>query len=206
MDCYLEKLSSMVREINNKRAFHQHSIFKLIVHIREYLEKNNLKNTYSVTNFYCNWFLHSKIDRNQKAREMLIDLNDIINDNQENHPNDRINEIISLQKLRKELVLIFEPTGIRPIIFHTHKGWKSFLGVFLENLINKPIKLERTLEFGNYISEFKFVRPEYSKEFEEFCKEEGINKNGIYWQITVSPINHFISGPLVNVENIIDNY
>ena len=47
----------------------------LLIEIRRYLEDNNLKKKYSVASFYCDWALHSYIDRNAFAQDALIEIN-----------------------------------------------------------------------------------------------------------------------------------
>lgn len=63
----LEKLN---RELE-KEIHSECQVIYILSRIRKYLELKNLKKKYKFLNFYCNWSLHSKIDRTEPVADVL---------------------------------------------------------------------------------------------------------------------------------------
>lgn len=63
----LEKLrTELVKDIDSEVQ-----VVYILSRIRKILEINNLKSQYKYLNFYCNWALHSKIDRAEPVADIL---------------------------------------------------------------------------------------------------------------------------------------
>ncbi len=67
----LEKLQYEIQ----KNITEESQVVYILSRIRKYLEIKNLKGNYKYLNFYCNWALHSKIDRTEPVVEILRDFN-----------------------------------------------------------------------------------------------------------------------------------
>ncbi len=63
----LEKLNTEI----NKDITEESQVVYILSRIRKYLEIKNLKSQYKYLNFYCNWILHSKIDRTEPVIDIL---------------------------------------------------------------------------------------------------------------------------------------
>jgi len=69
-----ENLKKLRKELEKeiKKEYEECQVFCIMTRIRKALEHCNLKSKFPVLNFYCNWILHTKLDRNTDvAREIL---------------------------------------------------------------------------------------------------------------------------------------
>lgn len=66
----IEILEKLNRELE-KDIHDECQVIYILSRIRKYLELRNLKQKYKVLNFYCNWALHSKIDRTEPISDIL---------------------------------------------------------------------------------------------------------------------------------------
>ena len=66
----LEILSKLEVELK-KGVKNEYQAVYLLAQIRKVLESENAKGKYKVLNFYCNWALHSKIDKTEPVGKIL---------------------------------------------------------------------------------------------------------------------------------------
>src|ERR1700720_1442427 len=104
MDKYLKQLAAKLEKIENRNHLDDDGVVRLMSLFRQHLELNNLKQRFPVLQFYCNWTLHDRLD--QQSKLLLSQIPQIIQDPNELNPNDRINEAISLQRLRSEILKV----------------------------------------------------------------------------------------------------
>lgn len=66
----IEILEKLNRELG-KDIHEECQVIYILSRIRKYLEIKNQKSQYKHLNFYCNWALHSKIDRTEPVADVL---------------------------------------------------------------------------------------------------------------------------------------
>ncbi|MGB2580770.1 MAG: hypothetical protein WBC83_03685 [Minisyncoccia bacterium] len=67
---HIEILEKLNRELE-KDIHEECQVIYIMSRIRKYLESKNQKNKYKYLNFYCNWALHSKIERTEPVVDIL---------------------------------------------------------------------------------------------------------------------------------------
>lgn len=65
----------IIYQLKNRKRLSTSDTFILLTEIRKYIEENNLKEKYSVACFYCDWALHTYLDRNAFAQNALNEIN-----------------------------------------------------------------------------------------------------------------------------------
>jgi hypothetical protein len=203
MDRFINQVAVKLKAINRAGAFHEDTALALFALIRQHLEASALKTRYKTTAFYCDWCLHVKLDRSQSVKEFLQQIDDVISDDKEPSLNDKINEIISIQRLRNELVQIADSAGVNSNAFSSRAGWKAFLQVLLTSLIDKPIVRAKGKQATakRLAAQFVLEIPDLSDVDKEYLDEFAISQGAVFWKIRVLPIGYDLTGPLVVTES-----
>jgi hypothetical protein len=197
---YINQVAAKLRAIEQEDAFHEDTVLSLLVLIRQHLETNRLKQKYKITNFYCNWCLHSSLNR-EPIKEILQEISKVVEDKEEMLLNDRINEIISIQRLRQELVEIVASDGISSSLFSTYRGWQAFLRVMLKSLLNKPIQRTDKPTTGKFVQQLILEIPDISTVDGDYLDQNAISESIVFWKVLILPIGYYVTGPLVMVEH-----
>jgi hypothetical protein len=201
MDRFISQVNAKLQTIDREGAFHKDTVISLVTLIRQHLEANQLRSQYKVTVFYCDWCLHAMLDRSPVLVEFFQQIDDAIVDGKEALLNDRINDIISLKQLRNEILQILAPTGTASYLFSSYAGWKAFIRVFLNLLIEKPIIRNRQTNGKRFAGRFMLEVPELSNVDQAYLEEFAIHPDTVFWKILVLPIGYFLTGPLANTEH-----
>jgi len=113
------------RELSNLPIDTEPRVMYLMVEIRKVLEHENRG---GLLRFYCDWVVHTKMDRNPAQ-----DIYDRISaDNVES------SQIISFSKLKDELKKFLEDRSLPTEITNTH--WESFKSKLIDILVDTPIE------------------------------------------------------------------
>ena len=150
-------------------------------------------------NFYCNWSLHVRLDKGI-VQDIMQEISDIISDEREVDYNDRINRVLSLCQLRREINEILDTIGVKSKLFNSLSGWKTLLKVFLRSLIEKPLVLRRTLTSARIASSLTFRVPDLTNLDQDFITDNQISEQTVFWQVLVLPTGYLLTGPLVLIE------
>lgn len=200
MDKYLRQAAEKLATIDSTGSFHEDTVPTLLVLFRQHLEANNLKSRYRITNFYCNWSLHVSLDKGI-VQDILQEISDIISDENETNYNDRINEILSMRRLRMELVEILDGIGAKSKLFNSHTGWRAFLKVLLRSLIDKPIERRGTSTLAKFAGKLTLNVPDLTQLEQDYITNNQISSNAVFWQVLVLPMDYTLIGPLVLTEH-----
>ncbi len=114
----------------------------LMVQARHLLEENSLREEYKVIEFYCDWMVHSKLDRSEVSVLILRDITKVIAKNWNPTSGYIVNEVskvIGLFKLRTELIKLFKKYNLPTTIFEIEENWKNLVGSLTYFLANKPV-------------------------------------------------------------------
>jgi hypothetical protein len=118
-----------------------HHLFALA---RKLIERAPSRATYALLNFYCDWTLHSEINRSERGAKILAHLHDIIADHLKNTDNARLiaglSGALSLGEVRNELNgLIAQHTGIAETV--SVARWRMMVPILLEIISHTPLKI-----------------------------------------------------------------
>lgn len=156
----------IIEKLNNhlgKSEYQEIDTVYLFVQVRKLLEHSSAFDRYPVLQFYCNWVVHTKLDRinSQPALFKLIDdLNKAVallkmGSGFKDNALSRLSNAISDKKLRDELRRFFLEYSLESGILEP-KTWvnlyKSLIGV----LIDLPL-VPAPNDF-NFIKEFRFIK------------------------------------------------
>lgn len=134
----LEKLNKEFgRDINEECQ-----VVYILSRIRKILEIKNQKEKYKLLNLYCNWSLHSKLDR-RSATVFLADLFeqdiDCEKDGKENATRliSKHSKLFKLSSLKQEVGSFIEDNNLS--LDWIGKNWTSFIKILLEIIKDCPI-------------------------------------------------------------------
>jgi hypothetical protein len=88
-------------------------IVYLMAQTRKLLEHAQAMRRYSYLSFYCDWTLHTVIDRHQTAMTMLEQLNEAVESRVGDAFVTAVHQTISPASFRRELKSFYEETGVR---------------------------------------------------------------------------------------------
>jgi len=197
MDKYLQQIASKLEWIERERAFREETIVDLLRLVRLHLEANDLKKRYRYAAFYCDWCFHVRLDRPSTVDPLLQRIDEAMADDGEGYLNDRINEAISLEGLRRELVELVSPVAANPSLFRTRAGWKAFTRGLLPSLIDKPLVRTRHPAGKRYVSQLLLEVPDVSGLDPAYVGEVEPGQGAVFWKALIGPIGYWLTGPLV---------
>lgn len=147
---------------------------------RQHLEARNIKDQYPILMFYCNWNLHTNLDKGI-VQKMLQEISIVITDETTGHPADRISEILALTRLRMEIIGVLNShAGIRCRVFDLNDNWVAFTELMFPFLLNKPLKRTFSPQTHHWVESLELYD----------------NAGKLFWQIRVSPGDSIFKGPL----------
>jgi hypothetical protein len=206
MDRTLEKINNILSEIKKQDAFHRDTALRLVSLFREYIEENKLGRKHKTALFYGNWNVHTMLDRDPVPLT-LDNISRIISDTRKIDYNRQISEELSLHLLRRDYLTILAGHNIAPAIFDPFSGWGKFLSVFLESLLEKPLKMRGTGKSGMYPAELVLttLSPEmFARLDPQYITAFRIQQGSIFWALKVMPKDVTITGPLELTEDLKD--
>jgi hypothetical protein len=195
------KTLSDIKEILNKQRLYKSDIVNLMTQTRRLLEIEDKKKQYSILNFYCNWSVHSKLDGSSICYEILEKLSDMLiaYDNRSDMILN-VNEILSIPKLKKEFIQLFQDNNLSLIPFQIKENWKNIFMLVASNLIERPIEFPELIDLNK--KRYKKAKKIYDSIINKcgnkpYCVKrfylKEINRK-VYWNInTISDYINLIS-------------
>lgn len=117
----LIKLIDSLTKLVSKENLTREDLELMFVKIRLILEKINIKDQYTHLNFYCDWIVHTEINRPNKVIDLILILNKKVLINYD-------------EKKPMNIVSLFEPEGLK---YELNKFFKNVLK--LENHITTDV-------------------------------------------------------------------
>ena len=120
-----------------------HHLFALVRKLIERVPSGTRK-AYALLNFYCDWTLHSEINRSEPGAKILARLSEIIADHLKKTDNSTLiadlSRALSLSGVRNELNgLIARYTGAADTV--TTTTWRLMIPILLEIISHTPLKI-----------------------------------------------------------------
>lgn len=122
----LEKLNKEI----SKDITEESQVVYILSRIRKYLEIKDIKSKYKYLNFYCNWVLHSKIERTQPVIEILRDFNNGSDDG----------KFLKFEYLYTDLNSFLKDEGLDSNIFFAKENYLRFINLLLDVLSDTPVE------------------------------------------------------------------
>lgn len=133
-----QKIAFTWNKLNNSSPS---EVTYLFTNIRLFLEKNNLKDSLPTLNLYCNWLVHSELDRSSCV--LINDLKKQVNKHFAlgTDFNLAMAEVLSVAKLEDEMRKILSRCQV-PQSNH-NIDWHIFLTTLFVELIDRPLKCSK---------------------------------------------------------------
>ena len=147
----ITKLKSALSEPIEKEC----QIIYILVEIRKLLERNNIKFKYSVLNFYCNWVLHSEIERIEPEFQiMLEELEKTIRSS--NYDPMIPEKILNFELFQKDFQKFINDFSIS---YNVREKWVAIRKLLINAISDFPLKIKQ-----GAVEEFNFT---HSKDYKE---------------------------------------
>jgi hypothetical protein len=158
MSKQLKSLKGIIEQFSVAGEASQSDIVKIIIDIRQILEKEHLKEKYQQLNFFCNWVLHVELSGSSICYKMLEKMTDalLIGFEIDKISNSRLSpteyftnkaqNFLALDVLRKEFIDFFKIKGLPIYLFNDKKNWQGFANALIHELSEKPIKFPANIE------------------------------------------------------------
>jgi len=159
---------------------HKDWVQVVMTQFRQHVEALKAQGSYRVLMFYCNWNLHTELNRGI-VQDFLEEISNVICNELSGHPADRISEILSMTRLRDEIRDVLRKEGIQAGIFEIDKNWISFTELMFPFLLDKPLRRSRQPKTPHWVESLKLYD----------------NAGKLYWRINVMPDNVEFVGPLM---------
>ena len=168
-------------------------VARLLTLLRKFLEEADLKPNYRTLNLYCNWSLHTSLDRGG-VQEILDEVSSAFQDPNA-HPNDRVCEILSLAQLRAELRAILTEAGTSSRLLDTREGWKALVSVMAPLLLENSLVRTRKPSVDVYAESLRLEIVDLASLHPEYVAKAQLKPGAIFWKVRVMPKDVLVCGP-----------
>ncbi len=130
-----------LRSLLGQTGLSKSDMINIMSQTRIVIEENRLQADYPYLNLYCNWCLHSRLKGSITCYRILEKITEILVNH--NAPNARIHEVsnvISIPRLRKDFIGLFEKFQLATMIFQDRNIWKSIFGIISSIILDRPIE------------------------------------------------------------------
>lgn len=113
--------------------------------IRVLLEEGKLKHAYPTLNTYCDWSVHSNLNRSEECLTILESLTNLFVKATtvgfvQNEIHLEVNQILGINRLRAELIQILESSGLASMCAKNEDNWKGIFALLVQTLIERPLE------------------------------------------------------------------
>jgi hypothetical protein len=138
----LEKIKSFLSP--NRHFITEQDTLYLLVLLRKHLERHQIKDSYKVVNFYCDWALHFEKTRNIHHIEEIIEkIQADLFWNSETNETDRF---LEMKHLRNEMKRLLSDLDLTDFTQNNNK-WFNFRNNLIRILASCPLKVENKYYF-----------------------------------------------------------
>jgi len=114
-----------------KDIYDECQVIFILSRIRKYLEMQNLKNKFKYLNFYCNWALHSKIDRTERIADVLREF--IKGKDRE--------KFLTFTHLKKDLEIFLNAFSLSTKIIYDNDNYLRFINLLVDIYSETPLEV-----------------------------------------------------------------
>lgn len=125
---HLEILEKLKKELN-RDIQEESQVVYILSRIRKYLEQTNLHKNYKYIIFYCNWALHSKLDRTEPVSDLLREVTVM---------SETGVKFLTFQLFHADLKKFFRENSIQENILD--KQWLKFTELLIDIYSDTPVE------------------------------------------------------------------
>jgi hypothetical protein len=107
------------------------------------LEQQKVTQTYPHVSLYCDWLLHTEINRHALALGILERMGQAIAKYDEAGDVSAVSRALNLAQLRREMIILFLAHNIPTDLQDSFANWNAFSGLLLSDLCERPIKIPK---------------------------------------------------------------
>jgi hypothetical protein len=122
------------------------------------LEQEKATHTYPHISLYCDWLLHTEINRHALALSILERMGQAIAKYDEEGDVAAVSQALNLAQLRQEMIVLFSAYKIPNDLMDSFDNWKAFSGALLKDLCDRPINLPKKRGRNKRVVEQTVVR------------------------------------------------
>jgi hypothetical protein len=166
---------SIIDKLEDHLAFHmppteECHVMYLMAEIRKILEHDNSSDKYPALRFYCNWCVHTHLDRpnrfmKQAAENIELEIQGLMDAKLPISKGKSLSAFLSMQELRRALAQ-FLGDNCLPTTLTDGDNWKSFHTLLSDIISEQPIlapskKIAEFVydDFGNVIIQYEVTPP-----------------------------------------------
>lgn len=152
----LEKLG----KLGSRHSLEESHVQHLFALARKLIERSssNDRTNYALLKFYCDWTLHSQIDRSEEGALVLARIHNIIHTHlRKSNNSDMANDItaaLSLEKVREQLNRLILKTGGSRDTFSKAR-WNDIIPILAEIISRSILKIGRTSRLSKILQMIK---------------------------------------------------
>lgn len=136
----LRQAKRILEEIRNTGQVNEDVFVSLVVALRRLIEQKNDQKTVPTLWFYCNWCMHSEIDRGF-AKDWLTRISKVMGESPpEVWYTDQVALTLSLDKLRSDLIKLFRDHSLNPFLLESLTNWQVIINTLCSHLLDTPLQ------------------------------------------------------------------
>lgn len=174
-----------IQQLLKKNTLESDNILLILLRVRKELEHSGKNdNNLAILKFFCDWALHTKIDRSFAGSTVVSEIHKTVNRFKEQNTNQLFQEIpnILLTQLKNQLHIFLKENCLDVNIVNNSTEWKRFLYNLFEILEDIPVTLQlkhedalkkKPLTPGVWINKISVVKSNLggSRADETYCLE-----------------------------------
>ena len=127
----------------NKKPLSESECVHVLVLIRQELEALKTKSNFDYIKFFCDWSLHTTIDRSMAGSNIIVSVNKVLNDKRHSDTDTLIKEISAqlIGNFKGQMKDFLNKNSLPSDIIDNDNQWKEFLKMMLEIISQKPVIL-----------------------------------------------------------------
>jgi len=125
------------------RPLRSEELIEVMRLLRLVVEKEKLRNSHPHVALYCDWILHTEIDRHEIVIEILKKMHMALIAYDQTHDMSGVSSALSLAELRAEMLLIFIKQNVSTDLMDSFANWNMFVGALLQDLRDRPLRLPK---------------------------------------------------------------
>ena len=108
------------------------------------IENKNLSGNYPHLALYCDWLLHTEIDRHGLVLRLLEQMHDAVVNYDKTRDIEAVSRLLNLAMLRAEMLILFSSHKIGTDLMDSLNNWRKLVGTIILDLCDRPLRLPKT--------------------------------------------------------------
>ncbi|MEH6436675.1 hypothetical protein [Massilia sp. DD77] len=143
------RLARHVESLKKEGSVRHSEFIEILRLARLILEKGDLARTYPTLKLYCDWIVHSGLDKNSGGYAVLQAADAVVVSHLCGHDGSMVEEVsraLSVGALHAELIQLSKANGIDTAVFDIFENWFNFCHVLFIELLDRAIMFPEDVE------------------------------------------------------------